>query len=47
LFRYKTNNKLIGLGTFGLWLAALIVLTIVAVNQVSNFGKQTSQTVTQ
>jgi len=47
LFRYKTNNKLIGLGTFGLWLAALIVLSVVAVNQVSNFGKQTSQTVTQ
>ncbi|MFA5328488.1 MAG: PspC domain-containing protein [Prolixibacteraceae bacterium] len=47
LFRYKTNNKLIGLGTFGLWLVALIVLIVVSVNQVSNFGKQTSQTVTQ
>lgn len=47
LFRYKTNNRMIGLGTFGLWLAALIVLIFVAVNQVSNFGKQTSQTVTQ
>lgn len=47
LFRYKTNNRMIGLGTFGLWLAALIVLIVVAVNQVSNFGKQTSQTVTQ
>jgi phage shock protein PspC (stress-responsive transcriptional regulator) len=47
IFRYKTNNKLIGLGAFGLWLAALILLIIVAVDQVSNFGKQTSQTVTQ
>jgi len=47
LFRYKTNNRIIGLATFGLWLAALIVLIVVAVNQVSNFGKQTSQTVTQ
>jgi phage shock protein PspC (stress-responsive transcriptional regulator) len=47
LFRYKTNNRLIGLGTFGLWLAALIVLIVVGVNQVGNFGKQTSQTVTQ
>jgi phage shock protein PspC (stress-responsive transcriptional regulator) len=47
LFRYKTNNKLIGLGTFGLWLVALITLIIVAVNQVGNFGKQTSQTVSQ
>lgn len=47
LFRYKTNNKLIGLGTFGLWLVALIVLIVVSVNQVGNFGKQSSQTVTQ
>jgi len=47
LFRYKTNNKLIGLGTFGLWLVALIVLIMVAVNQMGNFGKQTSQTVTK
>jgi hypothetical protein len=47
LFRYKTNNKIIGLGTFGLWLAALIVLVVIAVNQVGNFGKQTSQTITQ
>ena len=47
LFRYKTNNKLIGLGTFGLWLAALVVLIVVGVNQVSNFRKQISQTVTQ
>lgn len=47
IFRYKTNNKLIGLGTFGLWLVALIVLIVVSVNQVSNFSKKTSQTVTQ
>ena len=47
LFRYKTNNRMIGLGAFGLWLAALIVLIVVGVNQVSNFGKQTSQTLTQ
>jgi len=47
LFRYKTNNKLIGLGTFGLWLVALITLIVVSVNQVGNFGKQTSQTITQ
>lgn len=47
IFRYKTNNKLIGLGAFGLWLVALVTLIVVAVNQVGNFGKQTSQTVTQ
>ena len=47
LFRYKTNNKLIGLGTFGVWLLALVTLIIVGVNQAGNFSKQTSQTVTQ
>ena len=47
LFRYQTNNRMIGLGSFGLWLVALIVLVVVSINQVSNFGKQTSQTVTQ
>lgn len=47
LFRYKTNNKAIGLGTFAVWLLALVTLIIVAVNQVGNFGKQTSQTNTQ
>jgi hypothetical protein len=47
LFRYKTNNKMIGLGTFGLWLVALIALIVVSVNQFGNFSKQTSQTTTQ
>lgn len=47
LFRYKTNNKMIGLGAFGLWLAALIALITITVNQVGNFSKQTSQTITQ
>lgn len=47
LFRYKTNNRIIGLGTFGVWLIALIALVIVGVNQAVNFSRQTSQTVTQ
>jgi phage shock protein PspC (stress-responsive transcriptional regulator) len=47
LFRYKTNNKLIGLGTLAVWLLALITLIIVGVNQAGHFAKQTSQTVTQ
>ena len=47
LFRYKTNNKMIGLGTFAIWLLALVTLIIVGVNQAGNFSKQTSQTVTQ
>lgn len=47
LFRYKTNNKVIGLASFGLWLVALSTLVIVGVNQAGNFSKQTSQTVNQ
>jgi len=47
IFRYKTNNKMIGLGTFGVWLLALVTLIIVGANQAGNFSKQTSQTVTQ
>jgi phage shock protein PspC (stress-responsive transcriptional regulator) len=47
LFNYKTNNKLIGLGTFAVWLLALIALIVVGVSQAENFSKQTSQTVTQ
>lgn len=47
LFRYKTNNKMIGLGTFAVWLLALVALIIVGVNQAGHFSKQTSQTVTQ
>ncbi|HAH25527.1 MAG TPA: hypothetical protein DCL77_17515 [Prolixibacteraceae bacterium] len=47
LFRYKTNNRLIGMGTFAIWLLALITLIVVGVNQAGNFSKQTSQTATQ
>ncbi len=47
LFRYKTNNRLIGLGTFGAWLLALIVLIVVGVNQIGNYRKETSQTITR
>ncbi|MBC8005044.1 MAG: PspC domain-containing protein, partial [Verrucomicrobia bacterium] len=47
LFRYKTNNKMIGLGTFAVWLLALVTLIFVGVNQAENFSKQTTQTITQ
>lgn len=47
IFRYHTNNKMIGLISFALWLVALITLVIVGVNQAQNFSKQTSQTMTQ
>jgi phage shock protein PspC (stress-responsive transcriptional regulator) len=44
VFRYKTNNRMIGLGAFGLWLVALIVLITVTVGQVGNFSKRTTTT---
>lgn len=47
IFRYHTNNKMIGLISFAVWLVALITLIVVGVNQVQNFSKQTSQTMTQ
>jgi len=47
LFRYKTNNKMIGLSTFAVWLLALIVLIFVGVNQAQHFSKVSSQTLTQ
>jgi hypothetical protein len=47
LFRYKTNNKMIGLSTFAVWLVALIVLIFVGVNQAQHFSKVSSQTLTQ
>ena len=47
LFRFKTNNRLIGQGTFAVWLLALIALVIVGVSQAGNFSKQTVQIVNQ
>lgn len=47
IFRYKTNNKMIGLVGVGFWLVALITLITVGISQVGNFSKQTSQTMTQ
>ncbi len=37
VFRYKTNNKLIGLGAFGIWLIALISTIAITAGQVRNF----------
>jgi phage shock protein PspC (stress-responsive transcriptional regulator) len=47
IFNYNTNNRAIGLGAFGTWMAALIVLIVVSVGQVKNFAKETNQTITQ
>ncbi|HBL74708.1 MAG: hypothetical protein A2W90_24200 [Bacteroidetes bacterium GWF2_42_66] len=45
IFRYKTNNKIIGLASVGIWLVALVTLILVSVGQVDNFSKRTSTTV--
>lgn len=44
VFRYKTNNKLIGLGSFGIWLFALVVLLAVSAGQTSNFSQKNAIT---
>lgn len=42
VFRYKTNNRAIGLGAFGVWLVSLVLLTVLGVGQISNFSKKNS-----
>lgn len=42
VFRYKTNNKLIGLGAFGIWLLALISILAIVGGQVNNFRLENS-----
>ncbi len=42
VFRYKTNNKAIGLGAFGIWLVALVIMIFITVGQVSNFSQKSS-----
>lgn len=37
VFRYRTNNKLIGLGAFGIWLVALISILALTAGQARNF----------
>jgi len=44
IFRYKTNNKIIGLASVGIWFAALFAFILVVVGQVNNFSKRTSTT---
>jgi phage shock protein PspC (stress-responsive transcriptional regulator) len=40
VFRYQTNNKLIGLGAFGIWLVALVAMIAVTAGQVNNFSQK-------
>jgi phage shock protein PspC (stress-responsive transcriptional regulator)/ElaB/YqjD/DUF883 family membrane-anchored ribosome-binding protein len=43
VFNYKTNNKMIGLGAFGIWLLALISMITLTAGQFGNF-RQTNST---
>ncbi len=42
VFRYKSNNTVIGLGMVGLWLISLIALIMIATSQVGNFKNRAS-----
>lgn len=42
VFRYKTNNKLIGLGAFGIWLVAVVASVALTLGQVGNFSQKNS-----
>ena len=47
VFRYKTNNTVIGLTMVGVWLIALVSLMVVSVGQLGNFKGQSSVTETK
>ena len=42
VFRFQTNNKLIFLGSLGVWLVALVVALVVSLSQIGNYSKQTT-----
>jgi phage shock protein PspC (stress-responsive transcriptional regulator)/predicted Zn-ribbon and HTH transcriptional regulator len=44
VFRYKTNNKVIGLGALGIWLVALISGIAILVGQINNFSIENTAT---
>lgn len=45
IFRYKTNNKAIGLGALGIWLVALISSIVIMVGQINNFSVENTATI--
>ena len=45
IFRYRSNNRLIGLGALGVWLLALVVVVGVSISQVNSFSKRNSATI--
>ena len=42
VFRFKTNNKLIFLAGFGVWLVALVTVIVVSVGQLGDYSKKTT-----
>lgn len=42
VFRYKTNNRMIGLGALGIWIVALLIMISITTGQISNFRQQNS-----
>ena len=44
VFRYRSNNTLVGLGMAGVWLIAIIILFIVSTSQIRNFRNEMSVT---
>jgi phage shock protein PspC (stress-responsive transcriptional regulator) len=42
VFKYNTNNKLIGLGALAIWLIALISIAAISAGQLSNFSQKSS-----
>lgn len=47
VFRYKTNNAVIGLTMVGIWLVALVALIVISLSQVGNYKNKSSFTETQ
>lgn len=46
VFRYKTNNTIIGLSMVGAWLIALVALIVISVGEVGNYKTRSSITET-
>lgn len=42
VFRFQTNNKLIFLGSLGVWLVALVVAIVVSLSQIGDYSKSTT-----
>ncbi|MFY9151527.1 MAG: PspC domain-containing protein [Prolixibacteraceae bacterium] len=45
VFRYKTNNKVIGLAGLGIWLLALVAVIVLSAGQISNFSQKNTASI--